>query len=586
MFTADKKRSYPDEKLRFLHGETLPKASSNVLRRPELRVCKKWGVITTIFTPSEAVGRFTYLTEWCLVIVADKEKPESYIFHTTRGVDQRVVFLTAKDQENIGSEFVKSLPWHSFGRKNVGYLFAVANGAEVIFDFDDDNMLKFWIQGATTDTDLWIDKYADMNKPLLVRAAGGKNLFFNPYPCLNSPADIWPRGFPLSLSRNHCYSEQTVISEEKIDHKTIGVLQSTADHSPDVDAVLRLVANEELEDFAFQRPPSEKYSSLPLFLEMGTYSPYNAQATLHFSRAFHALYLPVTVAGRVSDIWRSYVAQAIFSITETRWGFLPRPLVVQDRNPHSNMADFSAEIPLYTQVEQLINFLEKWTTKMKSRVWTFEKTVENLWVELFERGFVEAEDVTNMQLWLIALSEVGYKFPQSGHGRSFKNTSKSNQTKSSTLNFVVGKSIAATVSNERPKSCNNIEKYPRGFWTADMHDGTRLDTASVLASLGQNVVVAGTKGNSSPFGFPNGIQIKDAISDSIKKYIYHSHPITNSSIKATAAYVAKKAEVFSSVNAFYCSFPAAMCELWLDTDKAILFLAAHRYNLGRCSVEE
>ena len=35
-------------------------------------------------------------------------------------------------------------------------------------------------------------------------------------------------------------------------------------------------------------------------------TPYNAQATLHFYEAFWALYLPVTVAGRVSDIWRSY----------------------------------------------------------------------------------------------------------------------------------------------------------------------------------------------------------------------------------------------------------------------------------------
>ena len=41
-------------------------------------------------------------------------------------------------------------------------------------------------------------------------------------------------------------------------------------------------------------------------------SPYNAQATLHFEDAFWGLYLPVTVAGRVSDILRSYVMQSLF----------------------------------------------------------------------------------------------------------------------------------------------------------------------------------------------------------------------------------------------------------------------------------
>ena len=112
MFVTEKKRHFPDEKLRFLHGETLPKASNNIRQHPDMRGCTKWGVISTSSAPSEAVRRFTYLREWCLVIVGGKEKPESYTFQTTRVESQRVVFLTAEDQENIGSEFVKSLPWH------------------------------------------------------------------------------------------------------------------------------------------------------------------------------------------------------------------------------------------------------------------------------------------------------------------------------------------------------------------------------------------------------------------------------------------------------------------------------------------
>ena len=79
-----------------------------------------------------------------------------------------------------------------------------------------------------------------------------------------------------------------------------------------------------------------------------TMTPYNAQATMFFESGFWSLYLPVTVAGRVSDIWRSYFSQALFKRIGADLGFFPRPLVVQDRNPHSNVADFNAEIPLYT----------------------------------------------------------------------------------------------------------------------------------------------------------------------------------------------------------------------------------------------
>ena len=53
-------------------------------------------------------------------------------------------------------------------------------------------------------------------------------------------------------------------------------------------------------------------------------TPYNAQATLHFYPAFWALYLPITVSGRVSDIWRSFVAQAFFKHLGLSLGFLPR----------------------------------------------------------------------------------------------------------------------------------------------------------------------------------------------------------------------------------------------------------------------
>lgn len=65
-------------------------------------------------------------------------------------------------QLEIGSAFVSAIPWRSFGRKNVGYLYAVANGAEAIWDFDDDNMIKFWMEGAAVDENMWIDKFANL----------------------------------------------------------------------------------------------------------------------------------------------------------------------------------------------------------------------------------------------------------------------------------------------------------------------------------------------------------------------------------------------------------------------------------------
>ena len=48
----------------------------------------------------------------------------------------------------------------------------------------------------------------------------------------------------------------------------------------------------------------------------------------------------------------------------------------------------------------------------------------------------------------------------------------------------------------------------------------------------------------------------------------------------------KNDEKIAQTDAFICSFPASMCELWMPFNKTIVFLPAHRYNLGRCTKEE
>ena len=69
------------------------------------------------------------------------------------------MFLSEQDQRDIGMPFVNNLSWNTFGRKNVGYLYAISQGAQVIFDFDDDNLLKFWLKDASPDPVLDLDNF-------------------------------------------------------------------------------------------------------------------------------------------------------------------------------------------------------------------------------------------------------------------------------------------------------------------------------------------------------------------------------------------------------------------------------------------
>jgi len=86
-------------------------------------------------------------------------------------------------------------------------------------------------------------------------------------------------------------------------------------------------------------------------------APHNAQATLE-RNAFLTLLLPMTVHGRVSDIWRSYIAQRVLRASGLRWGF-HRADVVQDRNAHSLLGNFSVELPLYETASEFVRVVDE-----------------------------------------------------------------------------------------------------------------------------------------------------------------------------------------------------------------------------------
>jgi hypothetical protein len=129
---------------------------------------------------------------------------------------------------------------------------------------------------------------------------------WNPYPYYTQKAATWPRGFPLTMLSD----PRTAAAPEPLPTvplfggQRIAVLQSLADHDPDVDAIYRLTPLP-LPLYFTEHLNEPPLAPAPRF----SMTPYNAQATLHFQSAFFGLLLPVTVHGRVSDIWRSYFTQ-------------------------------------------------------------------------------------------------------------------------------------------------------------------------------------------------------------------------------------------------------------------------------------
>ena len=561
-FSGEIVRQFPRNRLKF-HAFNPKTTRSN--SKPDLS-CKKWAVMTTIFDVSDAVRRQVKLKNWCLVVVFDKRSAETYDAGWTKGEgNDAVVYLRPEDQVAMRNalNFVSALPWNHFGRKNIGYLYAIMHGAEVIWDFDDDNALKFWIPGAAPAGAPSIDEAIPEHEEQIIETLEPKDHnwpTYNPYPFLGAPTlPSWPRGLPLEdIKVTNC--SDTPLHATKIKARSIAVLQSLADYQPDVDAIYRLTMPV---PFFFKQPTQNKHLMIP----KGCLTPYNAQATLHFKAGFFGLFLPITVSGRVTDIWRSFIAQRLFWDAGLQFGFIARPLVVQDRNAHSNIGDLGSEWDLYMKGKPLMEFLGSWKGKGRTIV---ERT-EELWIALYEREYVELLDVQLVQLWLQTLLDIGYTFPDIVSDADLPTPSYP---------------IALKSKKTKDRVCTTTKRYT--FWTSDLHDGPRVDTPSVLASLGHTVYVAGTKSDHTQFPSvfkQDGIHVYRNLSGVVRHYWNARTKVTEDMIKSNFDFF-KSNKVISSVDAFFCSYPAAYCELWMPLNKTIVYLPVHRYNLGRCTKDE
>lgn len=84
------------------------------------RRSKNWIVVTSINHPSTAVRRLAAASAngWQLVVVGDHKTPKNWSL-------DGVVFLGVAEQARLGFEIHDLLPYGSYSRKNLGYLYAI-----------------------------------------------------------------------------------------------------------------------------------------------------------------------------------------------------------------------------------------------------------------------------------------------------------------------------------------------------------------------------------------------------------------------------------------------------------------------------
>jgi hypothetical protein len=335
---------------------------------------KKSLVLTTINKPNwilEKIAQGADENDIEFIVIGDKKSPAKFDLNHAK-------YLSLANQIRLPLNFAKNCPVSHYARKNIGYLLAIKKGANVIIETDDDNIPEenFWLE-------------SDVNQTVLVNSNNG---WVNMYRYF-SRENIWPRGYPLEEI------QKSVDSITDLEEKTVycPIQQGLADNNPDVDAVYRLVL------------PLPIYFAKNKKIALGpnSWCPFNSQNTKWFPDAFPLLYLPSYCSFRMTDIWRSYVAQIISSVND--WSILfTSPSVYQERNEHDLMHDFRDEITGYVNNYSIIDQLSK--LKLKPGDKYIKHNMFTIYKSMIEANHIGKEELDLLSNWWTDLDNIRGKY--------------------------------------------------------------------------------------------------------------------------------------------------------------------------------
>ena len=325
----------------------------------EQRSVKKFIIITSIFDPTTAIESFSSMPDYQLVVVGDKKTPAGW-------QHPGVVYLDIHAQHEIAPGLSNAIPFNHYGRKMLGYVYAIQQGAEIIIDTDDDNIpYPNWNFPS-------FDGSFRTSEPSL----GWVNIYHH-----FSDQPIWPRGLPL---RNIRDSRDKLKWQQQAMDSRVGIWQGLADEDPDVDAIYRLTSD----------TPCIFKKDQPVVLAKDTISPFNSQNTAFRKELFPLLFLPSFVTFRFTDILRGIIAKPVLWQEGFLLGFTDAT-VIQKRNVHDYFKDFQSEVPMYLHTETALAAV---SAAMGSG--GVRDNLMRAYEALLTAGIVEKKEMNVLEEWL------------------------------------------------------------------------------------------------------------------------------------------------------------------------------------------
>lgn len=354
--------------------------------------------------------RFGHERDVTIYVAGDRKSPEESEAQAaacrSRGVDAR--FLSIDQQHEFLRRFpdlAAIIPENTDNRRNVAYLAALDEGAEVVISIDDDNF-------CLDDVD-FVEEHSrvggECEEPEAVGADGWFNLctFLEAEP---QPGSLYPRGFPYRQRQD---------GTARVDGRARGRVAVNVGLwllDPDADAIGRLQ----------DRPHVRAWTGGTALLGRGVRSPINTQNTALTREAMAAYYyvrmgarLRGLVLDRFGDILSGYFVQACAEAVGDRIR-IGGPIVEHRRHPHDLLVDLYHELAGIMLMEELAGFFSTVRLPGESYLTAYRALADELDSFVSARdgdGFIWCEETTaylaevtrSMRIWADVVATLGLR---------------------------------------------------------------------------------------------------------------------------------------------------------------------------------
>jgi hypothetical protein len=331
---------------------------------------KKSLVITTIASSKNYIlkkyAKISLKENIDFIIIGDNKSPSKFFL---KGAN----FFSLNKQRSLKLNLPKVLPINHYSRKNLGYLIAMKKNPEMIIQTDDDKLpLK----------NFFLKKKIDKEYSYHSKKSGWVNVYKK-----YTKKNIWPRGFALEKLNSPLTKKFTLLKMK------YPIQQGLADKNPDVDAIYRLTS----------KLPIRFHSSKNISLGNGSICPFNSQNTGWLKEAFPLMYLPSYCSFRMTDIWRSFIAQRV--AWTCGWSILfHSSTVIQERNHHDLIKDFEEEVPGYKNNFKIMNKLIQ--LKLKPGIGNIKYNMTLCYKELVNMKIIDKKELKLLRSWFLDLKTV------------------------------------------------------------------------------------------------------------------------------------------------------------------------------------